>query len=101
MKIKEKVNTVKPIFVFVGGLKKKQWIRENELSGNDRSRFHCIMVLWVMMPCYLVDRCHIFRGTCCCHLQGRRLVGSSVTLVPIYWTVTSQTLTGRLGDTCG
>jgi hypothetical protein len=61
-------STMKPLFiVFVGGLKKKQlirennrcgshswnricsgtieiegWIWENELSGNDRSRFHCI-----------------------------------------------------------
>jgi hypothetical protein len=61
------VYTVKPLFIdFVGGLKKKQWIRENnrcgshrsnrirswtveierrirenELSGNDRQRFHC------------------------------------------------------------
>jgi hypothetical protein len=59
--------TVKPLFiVFIGGLKKKRWIRENnrcgscslnrirsgtieierwirenELSGNDRYRFHC------------------------------------------------------------
>jgi hypothetical protein len=63
--------TVKPLFiVFVRGLKKKQWIwennicgshswnrihsgtieiegriRENELSGNNRERFHCIQFL--------------------------------------------------------
>jgi hypothetical protein len=69
VKIIQYKNTVKPLFIgFVGGLKKKQWIQENnrcgnhswnrirsgaieiewwireiELSGNDRQMFRCIL----------------------------------------------------------
>jgi len=31
-------------------------------------------VFWDMMPCCLFDKCYLFEGICCLHLQGRCVV---------------------------